>query len=155
MPELGSYPMSEKAGDTMSELTWLVGHTFQTLTRREFDWVLVFDANVQIVIECLWRLVEDGRIRFTSEDDGQQFGLTSPVDAAAEVNRRLARASIEAVELRKGILDLELRFNTGHFFQVIPNSSGYEAWNLSNGSSQLIAIGGGELAIFGSGSDGS
>lgn len=134
----------------MSELAWLVGHSFRTLTRRECDWVIIFDKNVQLVIACLWRLVEDGRIRFTDQDDGQQFGLPAPVDAAAEVNRRLARASVEAIELRKGILDLELRFHTGHIFQVIPDSSGYEAWNLSNGSSQFIAVGGGELAVFSS-----
>jgi hypothetical protein len=71
------------------------------------------------------------------------------VDAAAEVNRRLAHASVESIELRKGILDLELRFSTGHVFQIIPDSSGYEAWNLFNGNRQFIAVGGGELAIFG------
>jgi len=133
----------------MSELTWLVRHRFQSLTRREFDWVLVFDKDVSLVIACLWRLVEDGGIRFTSQDDGQQFGLPAPVDAAAEVNRRLAQASVEAVELRQGILDLEFQFSTGHVLHIIPDSAGYEAWNLCSGSRQFIAVGGGELAIFG------
>src|SRR5262249_50703753 len=117
--------------------------------RREFDWVLVFDKDASIVIACLWRLVEAGRIRFTSQDDGHQVGLPAPVDAAAEVKRRLERASIEGFELRKGILDLELQFNTGHVLQIIPDSSGYEAWTLSRGSRQFIAVGGGELAIIG------
>ncbi|MFI5457053.1 MAG: DUF6188 family protein [Isosphaerales bacterium] len=133
----------------MNELAWLVGHRFQSLTRREFDWVLVFDKDASLVVECLWRLVEDSRIRFTSQDDGHQFGVPAPVDAATEVNRRLAGAAVEAVELRKGILDLELRFSTEHDFQVIPDSSGYEAWNLSIGSRQFIAVGGGTLAILG------
>ncbi len=65
-----------------------------------------------------------------------------------EVNRRLARASVEAVDLRDGLLDLELRFSTGHILQIIPDSSGYEAWNLLNETSQFIAVGGGELTIF-------
>ncbi len=98
---------------------------------------------------CLWRLVEAGRIRFTSEDDGQQFGLPAPVDAASEVNGRLVGAAVEAVQLRKGLLDLELRFSTGHSLQVIPDSSGYEAWQVSRGNRQFIAGGGGELAVFG------
>ncbi|HBI47043.1 MAG TPA: hypothetical protein DDY78_29940 [Planctomycetales bacterium] len=132
----------------MNELSWLVGHSCQSLTRREFDWVLVFDKRVSLVIECLWRLVENGRIRFTSQDDGHQFGFPAPVDAAMEVNRRLARASVEAVDLRDGLLDLELRFSTGHILQIIPDSSGYEAWNLLNETSQFIAVGGGELTIF-------
>jgi len=80
----------------MNELAWLVGYSFQSLTRREFDWVLVFDRNVQLVIACLWRLVEEGRIRVTSADDRHQFGLSAPVDAAAQVNRRLPLASVEA-----------------------------------------------------------
>ena len=51
--------------------------------------------------------------------------------------------------LREGTLDLELHFNTGHIFQVIPDSSGYEAWNVSSGSTQFIAVGGGGLTTFG------
>jgi hypothetical protein len=133
----------------MNELGWLVGHSFQSLTRRQFDWVLAFDTDTSLVIACLWRLTEDERIRFTSQDDGQQFGLPAPVAAAAEVNHRLARAVVEAVELRQRTLDLELRFNTGHTLQILPDSSGYEAWTLSNGSSQFIAVGGGELVIVG------
>jgi hypothetical protein len=132
----------------MNELAWLVGHSVQSLTRRECDWVLAFDKGVHLIISCLWRLVEAGRIRVTSEDDGHQFGLPAPVDAATEVNSRLAKASVAAVELREGTLDLELRFESGHNFQIIPGSSGYEAWDLSNGSSRFIARGGGELAIF-------
>ena len=132
----------------MNELAWLVGYSFQTLTWREFDWVLVFDDETSLIIECLWRLIENGRIRLTSEDNGHQFGLPAPVDAAAEVNRVLASASVEAVELREGLLDLELRFSTGHIFQIIPNSSGYEAWNMLHANSQYIAVGGGELTIF-------
>src|SRR5262245_2113706 len=137
----------------MNELACLVGHRFQSLARREYDWVVAFDKDVSFVVSCLWRLIENGRIRFTSQDDGQQFGLPAPVDAVAEVNRRLAGAAVEAVELREGLLDLEFRFSTGHALQIIPDSSGYEAWNLFSGNRQFIAVGGGELAIFGGESD--
>src|SRR5262245_21107807 len=126
----------------MSELDWLVGYSFQSLTRREFDWVLTFDKNVRLIVECLWRLLEEGRIRVTSADDGHQFGLSAPVDAVAEVNRRLPLASVGAVVLHEGTLDLELHFNTGHIFQVIPDSAGYESWNLSSESAQSVAVGG-------------
>lgn len=133
----------------MTELQSLVGRCFQSLTRREYDWVVAFDRDGSLVVACLWRLVESGRIRFTSADDGHQFGLPAPVDAAAEVNARLTGAAVEVVELRAGLLDLELRFDTGHAFQIIPDSSGYEAWQLSIGNRQFIAVGGGELASFG------
>ena len=133
----------------MNELAWLVGHRFQSLTRREFDWLVAFDQDVEIVVTCLWRLIESGRIRFTSNDDGHQFGLPAPVNAAAEVNRRLAGAAVVRVGLRQGLLDLELQFNTGHALQIIPHSAGYEAWNVYRGNRQFTAVGGGELAIFG------
>jgi hypothetical protein len=85
----------------------------------------------------------------TFQDDGHQFGLPAPVDAWAEVNQRLARAVVEAVVLRQRTLDLELRFNTGHAPQILPDSSGYEAWTLSSASSEFMVVGGGELANFG------
>jgi len=82
-----------------SDLAGLVGHRFQSITHREYDWLLTLDGNVTLAIGCLWRLIHDGRIRLTSQDDGQQFGLPAPIDAASEVNRRLANSSVEAVEL--------------------------------------------------------
>src|SRR5262245_21647399 len=133
----------------MNELAWLIGHRYQSLARREWDWVVEFDKDATLVVACLWRLVESGRIRITSEDDGQQFGLPAPVSAEAEVNNRLAGAVVEAVELRQGLQDLELRFSTGHLLQIISDSSGYEAWNVCCGNRQLIATGGGDLVIFG------
>jgi hypothetical protein len=77
------------------------------------------------------------RIPKASSDRGAiPFTLTLPVGAMM-------------VELRQGILDLEIHFSTGHVLHVIPNSSGYEAWNLCSGSRQYIAVGGGELINFG------
>jgi len=133
----------------MNELAWFVGHRFESLARREYDWFVRFDKDASLVVACLWRLVESGRIRFTSQDHGQQFGLPAPMDSAAEVNGLLAGAAVEAVELREGVLDLDLRFSTGHSLQVIPDSSGYEAWQASDGDRQFIAVGGGGLTIFG------
>ena len=132
----------------MDDLACLVGYRFQSLARRDYDWSIAFDGDASAVVGCLWRLVESGRIRVTSDDDGQQFGLSEPVDAAAEVNSRLAGAVVEGVELRQGVLDLVLRFSSGHLLEIIPTSSGYEAWDVRCGSRQFIAIGGGELAII-------
>jgi hypothetical protein len=132
----------------MNQLGWLVGRRFHSLSRREYDWVAVFDHDATIVIECLWRLVRSDRIQVTSEDHGQQFGLPAPLDAAAEVNTRIAEAAVEAVDVRQGLLDLTVRFSTGYSLQIVPNSSGYEAWNASNGNKQFIAVGGGELALI-------
>lgn len=123
----------------MEDLAWLVGHRFESLTRREFDWLVAFDKGVTLTIACLWRLVERGRIRCTSEDDGHPFGLPAPVNAAAEVNARLVGASVEAVDLRTDLLDLEVRFTTGRALQLIATSAGYEAWELCGPKRHFVA----------------
>lgn len=131
----------------MNDLDWLVQHRLQSLIRREYDWVFLFDGEASLVVGCLWRLVEDGRIRFTSEDDGHRFGLSAPLEVAVEVNRRIAGASVKAVTLQQGTLDLELLFNTGHLLQIIPASSGYEAWSISKENRDFTALGGGSLYV--------
>ena len=60
---------------------------------------------------------------------------------------------VVGVELRRESLDLEFHFNTGHVLQIIPNSSGYEAWHLAIGAQEFIAIGGGKLATLGTTKD--
>ena len=70
----------------MHELDNLIGQQFGSLIRREYDWVVTFDPGSSLTIYCLWRLVENRHIRFTSADDGHKFGLPKPVDAESEVN---------------------------------------------------------------------
>jgi hypothetical protein len=133
----------------MNHLNWLIGYRFQLLTQREHDWMFAFDRDTVLVAECLWRLIENGRIRLTSNDDGHRFGLPEPLDAAGEINSRLRNAEIEGVDLLDGTLDLSIHFATGHVIQLLPDSAGYEAWNISCINQQFIAVGGGELTIFG------
>jgi hypothetical protein len=132
----------------MDSLAWLAQQHLKSVIHREYDWVFAFDDEAAVVVSCLWRLLENGRIRFTSQDEGQKFGLPAPVDAAAELNRRVANATVEAVVLREGTLDLEFRFDTGHILQIIPDSAGYEGWVAHHRDKEFIAVGGGELAIL-------
>jgi hypothetical protein len=132
----------------MNTLHWMIGRRLITITRREYDWVFNFDGDVSLVVEHLWRLLESGRIRRTSEDHGHQFGLPAPIDAVEELRKTLTGVAIAGVELQDGTLDLRLRFETGHILEVLPTSAGYESWNLSVSNKRFIAIGGGELAII-------
>jgi hypothetical protein len=128
-------------------LSGICRHAFVSLIRRENDWVLSLDNGAQVFIECLWRLVEAGRVQITSQDHDQQFGLPTPLDAAAEVNRRLAAKPVEQAKLQAGTLDLELHFEHDLSFQIIPDSSGYEAWRARVPTAEFIATGGGEMVI--------
>lgn len=139
----------------MTHLDYLVGRRFEKLVHREYDWMIVFENQASLVIGCLWRLIEANRIRVTSEDDGQRFGRPSPVDAAAEVNERLAGSRVTAVDLKDHTLDVLLTFDGGMSMQIIPDSSGYEAWVACLGKRrQIIAIGGGDVAVVDQAADG-
>ena len=65
------------------------------------------------------------------------------------MKRRLAGVQIVSVDLLDGTLDLTLNFSTGHAFQVVPESSGYEAWQAQFKTAMFVAVGGGDLAMFG------
>ena len=134
----------------MNDLDWMVTHHFQEAIRYECDWAFAFDHGVCVTAACLWRLLDNGRIRVTSQDDGHRFGLPATVDCVFEVNKRLAGAICTAIRLLEGTLDLEIKFASEHVLQLIPDSSGYEAWSVSDKSRQYIAVGGGDLFVIGS-----
>jgi hypothetical protein len=135
----------------LNQLQWLVGKRYQRAIKREYNWLFEFDDEATVAVECLWRLVINGRIRLTSQDDGQQFGHSSPLDAANELNSQLANARIVAIDLNDGTLDLAIRVDGDRTLEILPDSSGYEAWIAYNGQSQFIAIGGGDLAVVANG----
>lgn len=139
-------PLSDRR--TTTDLNWLVQHRFHGVDRREFDWNFSFDHQVALVAGCLWRLLENGRIQCTSVDEGQRFGLPTPIDAAAEIRSRLTGAAVTDVDLQADTLDLRIIFSTGHVLELVPDSSGYEAWSASRPGRTYVATGGGELAIL-------
>lgn len=131
----------------MHSLDCLLQQRFVGLVQRENDWVFDFDGQYQLVVECLWRLIEDNRIRLTSLDHGQQFGLPAPVDAVQVIESRLMNVMVVDVNLHDGTLDLRISFENGQILEVIPDSSGYEAWNFVGAHQQIVAVGDGDLAI--------
>ena len=133
----------------MTDLSWLRQHRCETLIKRECDWCLVLSDKADIRIDCLWRLIEAGRIVITSEDHGHQFGLPAPVDASVEFTRRVGTSWVTSTALREGSLDLSLGFASGHTLEMFPISSGYEAWEIGREKQRVIAVGGGELATIG------
>src|SRR5262245_42334912 len=128
------------------DLTWLVGLRCRAIHRDEFSWRFAFDTAV-VTTPCLWRLLEAGRIRVTSEDDGHQFGLPAPVDARHEAESILLSRTIESAAVRADSGDLVLRLSHDLTLELLQTSGGYEAWHLTSADGQeIFATGGGELA---------
>jgi hypothetical protein len=132
----------------MNDLDWIVGHRFQEAVRYEFTWSFNFDNKVAVTSECLWRLIENGRILCTSLDHGQKSGLPAAIDAAAEVNKVLSGEAASVVHLREGTLDLEIHFGPRRAIQLLPSSALYEGWQVGGPPGLFIAVGGGDLTIF-------
>ena len=146
--------LSAKYNIFMNTLDCLIGKELQAATDREYDWVFTFQDGINLTVECLWRLIEGKRIKLTSEDNGQQFGLPAPIVAIDELRKILIGAEIRSIELCEGTLDLVLKFGSGLSLEIIPTSSGHEAWNIGVNDKLYIAGGGGELSVFDAGKAG-
>ena len=130
------------------DLSWLVGRQCSAVHREEFSWIFVFDAGA-VTTPMLWRLIESGRIRVTSEDHGHQFGLPAPVDARKEAESILLSRVIELATVRADTGDLILEFSDDLVLELLQTSGGYEAWHLISPEGQnVVATGGGELALW-------
>lgn len=109
-------------------------------------WSFKFGQKTGISVECLWRIVKDGRVVLTSGDHGHQFGLPAPVDAAARCTELLSKQSVAAVQLREATADLLIEFADGLRLEVIPDLVGYESWQLNDPSGMsYVAQGGGQI----------
>ena len=135
------------AGYPDIDLSWMVGRVVTEVIFLEPDrWTFLVEAKAWIAADCPWRIIRDGRIRLSSDDHGQKFGLPAQIDATTAATALLAAFSIKAVQLREGTSDLFIDFVGGLRLEIIPFSSGYEGWQVCDPTGQwLIAQGGGQI----------
>lgn len=125
------------------------------LERRDADWVFHFGGGApdgsSVTTDALWRVIDGGRIRLTSEDDGQQFGLTSPLDAQDACRGIFHGRSAHSVSVDPLTADLTVDFDAGARLEIISTSSGYESWQArfthADQDVTLIGAGGGSLSF--------
>ena len=128
----------------------LLGRTVEAVERWEaLPCVVKLSGGYRLQIEGLWRLLADGSLARTGEDDGQSFGHKSPVDAISDLSVGLIGCALHSVEVVPGTADLILSFGH-HVLQVVSNSSGYEAWQVE-GPQGTVAVGQGcgKVAVWG------
>jgi hypothetical protein len=126
----------------------LAGHHLTGVERREYDWIFSFSPDVGFTAECPWRILVAGRIARTDSDDRQKFGLPAPIDAAEDAHRCLHQKAVLAVTMRADTSDLSIEFEGQTVLELLNLSAGYEAWQFGARDLNIIALGGGELAIF-------
>jgi hypothetical protein len=116
-----------------------VGNECTAVKRHEFSWSFVFGPLVMSV-ECLWRVLKDGRIALTRNDDGQKFGLPEPVDALVEAHSLLLAKTIRTIEVSSETSDLTFEFTDGTRLELLTDSRGYEAWQAWDRNSSLFIV---------------
>lgn len=122
--------------------------------RWEHSWPFVFgtrglDWGCTIVVTAPWRVITDGRITCSGEDDGQRFGRSEPLDALLKANSVLGGKRVLEIGVDLETADIRVEFDGGTRLDIFNMSSGYEGWIASfdahGVSFDLIATGGGEL----------
>ncbi len=132
------------------DLAWMIGRSFSDVKFLEpAFWRFSLGSLECIDAECLWRLVDGRQVVFTSNDHGQQFGLSAPIDAAAETRRILTHTTIVGVELFDATADIHITLSAHHRLEIIPDSSGYEGWTVRRPDGVcFVAQGGGQICTW-------
>ncbi|UYV16850.1 hypothetical protein [Porphyrobacter sp. ULC335] len=117
----------------------LIGQTV-VVARGEGQWS--FAVGSQFVMTTYgWRLIGSKSIIVTSDDDGHQYGLPSPVDSEKSANDALTGAKIVAVEVDTRTGDCTLRIGDVLTLQFLTMSMGYETWQLYRDGEFFGAVG--------------
>ena len=132
------------------DVSWIVGRVITDVSFHEPSlWRFSFGSAEHIAVECLWRIVRAGRIVLTGQDHGRSFGLPAPVDAARNAMEALSGARVTNAQLREATADIRLTFDTELCLEIIPDSCGYESWQLYTPSGRCyVAQGGGQLCTW-------
>jgi hypothetical protein len=126
----------------------LIGARLESVQRLDHDWDFRFEAG-SLMVQSLWRLVSKAHMEATSEDDGQQFGLKTPVNAAELLKATIGEKRISDVRIDDATSDLTFYFGQSLRFEVISSSAGYEAWSLHMKEVQIIGRNG-DRVVFSS-----
>jgi len=126
----------------------LVAQQLLVVEKRDHSWSFGFSGNVSVSTESPWRLINEDRIVVTSEDDGHQFGLSEPVDAASRLLSSIVGRTVEAAASDASSGDLTIEFDGRARLQLLQMSCGYESWRLSAPGIEVICTGGGEITRF-------
>lgn len=122
----------------------LLERPFSLVEKQEHVWVFQFSEAVTLTAECPWRILTSG-IAFSDSDDGQQFGLSSPLNVENALNLLLCGKTVTHVSTRESTADLSIAFSEHGTLELLNLSGGYEAWQLQTESLLVVAQGGGKL----------
>ena len=130
------------------DISWMVGQEIQIITYGEFEnWWFNFTNGGILHAGTPWRLVVAGRIKLSSVDHGQWFGLPAPVDAEAQLRSLLSGRKVQSAEVRDDTHDILIPFESGERLEIVALSSGYEIWDFKAPNGDWTYAGGGKIWV--------
>ena len=120
-------------------------HVLQTVEFDDYSWFFRFSDADWIRAGCLWRLLIDGAVRRTSNDHGQWFGLSAPVDLPDEVMKPIEGRAVSAIAWDDKTGDLMVTLGSDVCLQLLVDSGGYESWEMNFDGEHYLATGGGSV----------
>jgi hypothetical protein len=96
------------------DFAWMLGRTVDAYSFYEpCLWTMTLSGGGSMSTEAIWRVSSVTDLIASSTDHGHQFGLLSPVDAAARAREATSSSAIVGVEVRAAAPDLVMRFANG------------------------------------------
>lgn len=134
------------------QLTWLIGKQLLEASKRIDDWLIRFEGDSTLIVECLWRLVDTTQIIVASLDQGQRSTVwvnrtgNEEIaivfrDVGQELSRLLHNARIHSAIVRPITNDVQIDFDNGMSLQLVSDRSSCGGWCIQSPNINLVATG--------------
>ena len=127
------------ATNFQKNLAALEKSTVSSVGRADGDASVILQfSNNTLLQATYWRAIQANRQYVSSFDDGQQYGLQTPIEAVSRLHQILTDKSVEMATFDGRTGDLEIEFSDDTALQVL-NFTGYEVWEITfpDGSREL------------------
>ena len=131
------------------DLQWLIGKTCSRVTATA-EGIFAFEFGDGIInLACAWRILNKGHIALAHRDHGQPYGRGVPIDAPATAMQLLNGRPVVAAFANDTIGDVRVEFEGLYVLEVFNDSSGYEAWSITDPKNYVwVATSGGEVSGY-------
>jgi len=128
------------------DLDWLIGRRCSRIASIA-EGVFAFElGDCGINVACAWRIVENGNVVAAHRDHGQQYGHSEPIDVSARAFELLKGRPVLSGYADDLIGDIHIDFEGSCTLEIFNDSSGFEAWTMTEPSKYVwFAATGGEI----------
>jgi hypothetical protein len=134
----------------MDQLTFKTYSIFDSVAydKDGDSWRFSFSDIINFTTQTIWRLLKNRKIQWVSLDNGQQFGLQTPIDLIEKLTSDLTGKHLLEIIVKPNTADLLLNLTDNLQIEIFICSSGYESYNFTMDRKNYIGMGSGDIAIY-------